>query len=77
VTSIAVNGQPLKDTGTYTLATNSYLATGGDGYTMFLEAPYLTDAENAQIGSVIVMNAIASVGTIAPEVDGRIKRLDE
>jgi 5'-nucleotidase len=37
ITSATVNGSPLDRNATYTVAANSYLATGGDGFTVFEE----------------------------------------
>lgn len=78
VISAEVNGQPLDDKKTYTLATNTFLVEkGGDGYTMFSGARFLVNPENGPVEPVVVMNAIGSVREIAPEVDGRIKRVDQ
>jgi 5'-nucleotidase len=76
--SVEVGGQPLDDKKTYTLATNTFLVEkGGDGYTMFSGAKYLVDAKNGPVEPVVLMNAINSAKEIAPQADGRIKRLDE
>jgi 5'-nucleotidase len=78
VTSIEVNGQPLDDKKTYTLATNTFIALkGGDGYTMFGGAKMLVNEENGPVEPVVLMNAIGAEKEIAPQVDGRIKRLDQ
>jgi 5'-nucleotidase len=78
VISAEVNGQPLDDKKTYTLATNTFLVEkGGDGYTMFSGARFLVNPENGPVEPVVVMNAIGSVKEIAPAVDGRIKRVDQ
>jgi 5'-nucleotidase len=37
ITSATVNGSPLDRSATYTVAANSFLATGGDGFTVFNE----------------------------------------
>jgi 5'-nucleotidase len=78
ITSIEVGGQPLDDKKIYTLATNTFLVLkGGDGYTMFGGAKFLIDPENGPVEPVVLMNAISADKEIAPEVDGRIKRLDQ
>ncbi|HEX8846450.1 MAG TPA: bifunctional UDP-sugar hydrolase/5'-nucleotidase [Pyrinomonadaceae bacterium] len=78
VTSIEVNGKPLDDKKIYTLATNTFLVEkGGDGYTMFAGSKYLVDPENGPVEPVVVMNAISAAKEIAPQVDGRIKRVDQ
>jgi 5'-nucleotidase len=78
ITSIEVNNQPLDDRKIYSLATNTFLVLkGGDGYTMFSGAKFMVDAENGPVEPVVLMNAIAAEKEIAPQVDGRIKRLDQ
>lgn len=78
ITSIEVGGKSLDDKKTYTLATNTFLVLkGGDGYTMFNGAKFLVDPENGPVEPVVLMNAIGADKEIAPEVDGRIKRLDQ
>jgi 5'-nucleotidase len=78
IVNVEVGGQPLDDKKTYTLATNTFLVEkGGDGYTMFSGAKYLVDAKNGPVEPVVLMNAINSAKEIAPQVDGRIKRLDQ
>jgi 5'-nucleotidase / UDP-sugar diphosphatase len=77
VVDVTVNGQPLSNTKKYTLATSTFIALdGGDGYTMFKGAPVITPAERAPIDSEALQRAIAAVPSIAPKVEGRIKRLD-
>jgi 5'-nucleotidase len=76
VVSLTVSGQPLDAQHTYTLATNAYVANGGDGYTMFRGQRYLITPEEAQVEAVIVLNALAAMGLSAPHTDGRIQRLD-
>jgi len=69
ITSIEVNGQPLDETKTYTVATNDFLASGGDGYTMFTNGQIAFDS--GELLSTIVMNYLASKPVI-PSVEGRI-----
>jgi 2',3'-cyclic-nucleotide 2'-phosphodiesterase (5'-nucleotidase family) len=76
VTSINVAGRPLDDKKTYTLALNTFVLGGGDGYTMFKGARLLIEPENAQVEPAVVMNLIAADKQIAPKEDGRIRRED-
>jgi 5'-nucleotidase len=77
LTSVTVNGQPLDDRRTYTLATTTYLAVeAGDGYEMFKGLTYLIRPEQGAVESDILLRAISSVPSIAPQIDGRIKRID-
>ncbi len=59
ITSVTINGAPLDRTATYTVAANSFIATGGDGFTVFEEASATQqtlgsdlDALEAYIGSL-------------------------
>lgn len=75
--SVTVNGKPLDDKQTYTLATTSYVAEdGGDGYTMFKGATQLIPKAQQPFESDILQKAIQSVPAIAPTVEGRITRVD-
>jgi 5'-nucleotidase len=74
---VSVNGKPLDDKKTYTLASSKFIAIdGGDGYEMFKGAKVLISPEQGQTDSAILRNAISKAQTIAPQVEGRIKRLD-
>lgn len=74
VKKITVNGQPLDDKKSYTLATNVYLLGGGDGYEMLKGARQLTKQGEALADSEILRKAIAQAPQgIAPQVDGRIE----
>jgi 5'-nucleotidase len=77
VVKVFVNGQPLEEKKSYTLAVTSYIAGGGDGYSMLKGAQQLIDSESAQIDSTVLANAISAVGEIAPKLEGRSKRLDQ
>ncbi len=78
ITAVTVNGKPLLEKKLYTLATTTFVALdGGDDYKMFKGAPLLLAPERGQIDSEILRKAIASVRSIAPQTDGRIKRLDQ
>ncbi|WP_121823059.1 bifunctional metallophosphatase/5'-nucleotidase [Halostella salina] len=72
LTELTVGGEEVDPEATYTMATNNFTATGGDGYTMLQDAPRIIDANEGQLLSVIVANAVEADGTISPEVEGRI-----
>jgi 5'-nucleotidase len=77
IVEVSVNGKPLEDKKTYTLAVTKYIADGGDGYEMFKTAKVLTPPGQERKDNEILRNAIAAPKTpIAPQIDGRIKRLD-
>ncbi|HSE83946.1 MAG TPA: 5'-nucleotidase C-terminal domain-containing protein [Thermodesulfobacteriota bacterium] len=77
IVSVTVNGQPLGEQKTYTLATNTYVINGGDAYTMFRDVRYLVTPEEGQVEPAVIMNAISTAQTIAPQTNGRIKRINE
>ncbi|HEY0319712.1 MAG TPA: bifunctional UDP-sugar hydrolase/5'-nucleotidase [Pyrinomonadaceae bacterium] len=78
VTEVTINGQPLDDRKTYTLATTSFLAVeGGDGYTMLQNQRFLIKPDEGERAPEILKKAIASSKSIAPRTDGRIKRSDQ
>jgi 5'-nucleotidase len=77
IVDLSINGKPLDEKKTYTLAASDYIAIdGGDGYAMLKEARVLIPGEQAQFDSDVLRLAIAAKKTIAPKTDGRIKRLD-
>lgn len=78
VTEVTINGQPLDDRKTYTLATTSFLAVeGGDDYKMLQNQRFLIRPDAGERAPEILRKAIAAQKSIAPRTDGRIKRLDQ
>ncbi|ABB14599.1 5'-nucleotidase C-terminal domain-containing protein [Carboxydothermus hydrogenoformans] len=65
------DGTPLDDNAVYTVATNNFMATGGDNFTAFKEAVSAEDT------FILVRDAfiedIRSKGTITSQIDNRIK----
>jgi hypothetical protein len=49
------------------------VARGGDGYAVFVGAPNVIDAIDAQLMASQVIDYVAEAGTVAPKVEGRIK----
>jgi len=76
VVSVSVNGEPLDDRKTYTLATSAFVLEGGDGYSMLRTARVLIKPEEGPVEANVVMAAIAAAKEIAPQTDGRIERVD-
>ncbi|MBN8996239.1 MAG: 5'-nucleotidase C-terminal domain-containing protein [Rhizobiales bacterium] len=72
VFSVTVNGAPIEDGKTYTLATNDFMAAGGDGYTVFKSAKPLINAVDAKLMASAVIDYIAAQKEIAPKVEGRL-----
>jgi 5'-nucleotidase len=77
IIDLKINGRPLNDKARYTLATSDYVALdGGDGYEMLKQGRVLITREQAKFDSDVLRAAIVARRTIAPKVEGRIKRLD-
>lgn len=72
VKSVKINGQPLDPAKTYKLATNDFMARGGDGYRSFTEAKSLIDVSASQLMASQVIDYITKAGKVAPKVEGRI-----
>ncbi|WP_421694726.1 bifunctional metallophosphatase/5'-nucleotidase [Aestuariivirga sp.] len=72
VSAVTVGGRPLDLTATYTLATNDYMAKGGDGYTALVTAKPLLGARDGKLMANDVMVYITKQKTVAPKVEGRI-----
>ena len=73
VVEVEVGGAPLDLAKVYTVATNDYMAGGGDGYASLANGRQLIDASGATFMASMVMDHIESLGTVAPAVDGRIR----
>ena len=69
--NISIKGQPIDAAKLYRVATNSYMAAGGDGYQAFLKAVEKYDTSVFQRDALIsyLMNL---GGSIKPEVKSRI-----
>lgn len=79
IVEATINGKPIDPAGSYTLATSDFLVSrGGDGYTMFKDAEILLPADKAPKDSEVLEQAIRSApeSTIAPMIDGRIRRVN-
>jgi 5'-nucleotidase/UDP-sugar diphosphatase len=72
VKAVKINGQPLDPAKTYKLATNDFMARGGDGYRVFTEAKSLVDVSASQLMASQVIDYVAKAGKVAPKVEGRI-----
>lgn len=75
VVRATVGGAPLEPGRRYTVATNSYLARGGDGYPMLAGGRVLIGAEEGPGLAETLVEAIERAGVVAPRVEGRIQRL--
>ena len=67
---------PLDPTRIYTVATNDFMHTGGDGYTVFQGADVLIDAASGDSMANHLIEYVRAAGTVAPVIEGRIIRED-
>ena len=72
VREVTVGGRPLDPSATYRLATNDYMAGGGDGYAVFMDAKPLIDPAAARLMASQVIERIQAKGRIAPTAENRI-----
>jgi 2',3'-cyclic-nucleotide 2'-phosphodiesterase (5'-nucleotidase family) len=72
VLSVTVGGEPLDPNRLYTLATNDFMANGGDGYDMFKSAEVLIAGQAGPLLTDLLAAAVQAEKTIAPKVEGRI-----
>jgi 5'-nucleotidase/UDP-sugar diphosphatase len=69
--NILINGKPIDENKVYKIATNSYMATGGDGYVVFKKALSFYDTSMFQ-RDVFIEYIKALGGKITPVLYGRI-----
>ncbi|MFS1514150.1 5'-nucleotidase C-terminal domain-containing protein [Chengkuizengella sp. SCS-71B] len=72
--SIQINGEPLDLEKTYVLATNDFLAAGGDEYTMFAD---ITIKNEYPALDEVLIQYIQEKGTVSPVVEGRVTVINE
>ena len=72
IISIKIGNKPLNKGKTYTLATNDFMAKGGDGYSVFKKGKVIIDASGATLMANMVMDYIKAKGSVSPKVEGRI-----
>jgi 5'-nucleotidase len=71
VKSVDVKGEPIDLGKTYTVATKAYMNTGKDGFTMFMDKPYVIDEENGQMLSTVLRNHLRELQVIAAFKDNK------
>jgi len=75
IAAVTIAGEPIDPGRRYRLATNDFLARGGDGYSALRNADTIIDAKDG----VLVVNVVAAhlgrAASFTPKTDGRI-RLD-
>jgi 5'-nucleotidase/UDP-sugar diphosphatase len=78
ILTIHINGRELVPKQKYSVATSGYLASGGDGYSVFLSAQHQDQyTQKSPVLSDIVTRMIQQQKTIEPKVEFRIRRVTE
>ncbi len=75
VVEVMVAGAPIDESLSYTLATNDFLAKGGDGYSMFAGKPSIIEANAAELMAAQVIRAFET-GKAVPLIDGRVTKVE-
>lgn len=72
VSDVMIGGAPIDMAKTYTVATNDFMARGGDGYSVLTKGNVLIDASSAKLMANDVMARVREMGTVKVGVDGRL-----
>ena len=72
IVSLRIGDAPVDERKTYKLATNDYLAHGGDGYAMLRDAPRLMRDYDGPLMASEVMLYLGQIGTLRTGIEGRI-----
>ncbi len=72
IDAVKIGDKPLDPAATYTVATNDYMANGGDGYAALKKGKVLIDASGGTYMATMVMDYIAANAPVSPKVEGRI-----
>jgi 5'-nucleotidase/UDP-sugar diphosphatase len=72
VSAVRVGDRPLDATARYRVATNNFMAAGGDGYGAFARGRTLVGGTDGRILAGEVMGYIRRLGTVRDGVEGRI-----
>lgn len=70
--TLTVGGAPVEDGRTYVLATNDFVARGGDGYTMLTAAPRRIDEKAGRLLASVVIDHLETAKSYLPKVEGRV-----
>jgi 2',3'-cyclic-nucleotide 2'-phosphodiesterase (5'-nucleotidase family) len=73
ITAMRVGGAPLEDDKVYRVATNDFIARGGDGYATLHEAKRLLPDDDSPLLANEVMAYVRRLGTVRTGVEGRIR----
>ena len=73
IESVLIGEWPLDPNRTYRLATNDFLAAGGDGYTMLTNLKRIVDVTAGPLMAGVVIEFVKQKGTVAAKPEGRIQ----
>ena len=73
VTKVMVGDEALDPSKRYKLATNDFMARGGDGYSMLRGSTEIVDADSADLMANDVMTYVREQGGVKTGIDGRLK----
>ena len=73
ITAMTVGGAPLVEDKIYKVATNDFIARGGDGYVTLRDARRILPDSDSPLLANEVMSHVRNVGTIRTPVEGRIR----
>jgi 5'-nucleotidase len=73
IVTLEVGSGPLDPDRRYTAAVVDYIATGKDGLTAFTKGRVLVDPRSAPLLADILLHAVTTPGSIAPQLDGRLR----
>jgi 2',3'-cyclic-nucleotide 2'-phosphodiesterase (5'-nucleotidase family) len=72
IVSATTGGKPLDDTKIYKLATNDFMARGGDGYEAFNNVTEIISPHDGPLMINELINYLQKIGTVRTGVQGRI-----
>jgi 2',3'-cyclic-nucleotide 2'-phosphodiesterase (5'-nucleotidase family) len=76
VSKVTVDGAALDPKKTYRLATNDYMARGGDGYDMLKRSRTAPDSDEGRPLTQVVIDYLGSMGSLSLRPDGRIRQVE-
>lgn len=77
VASVTHDGKPLDKDKLYTVATNDYMLSGGDGYTALGGGKVMVNAGNGNLMANDVITYIEKMKDVTVKTDGRIKKVGQ
>jgi 2',3'-cyclic-nucleotide 2'-phosphodiesterase/3'-nucleotidase len=72
IVDASLGGDAIDPDATYTVATNNFVADGGDGYGMLTDATRVLTPGNGPVLASLIVRRIRAESPIAPEVTGRV-----